>query len=508
MIGIAWVATGVPADGNALNEIYELHIAPWGYHADLREFLIAQSDEEDADSEKTADGKDKENSAPQSSSGADIDSKNFSIEGMVLYSYMANMYRDQQFIDSQKKSEIRTRLKLKYGTESTYVYGVPNFYFMTTFVDERIGEDYVYSKNPEVERNLRLSTKASEADFNELYVNFGSEKVRLRIGNQIYAWGTADVMNPTSYFNPFDAREFLFKEEDEMYYGIPSASAMFYFGTYVLEVVYAPIHVPMAIPPEGNFWFPRIKDVPVKILLEEQKGLEISGKNMAYGARFSGKIWDIDASLSAYHGPDKEPVFVPIAIEFPPNELMSISVKPEYYRVNKFGFDASMDINKFVVQCEASYSPDKHGLSEIPSDLYEVKLPIQVRKSHYVSYSAGFNYFIPMNKIIEGHDGDSVFTFEWDQSFFFKDEMEEPILNKMIITRIEDTYLDSKLKLKVTFIYETRERGYIFWPKAEWDFQNGLSVEISYANIQGNEDSFLYYYSDKDILLWKVRYTF
>lgn len=472
--------------------------------------FIAQAEEEEDGGDSGTEGKDKGKGTSLIPSGTQgsLDGKNFSLEGMILYSYLANMYRDQELVDAQKKSEFRTRLKLKYGTENTYVYGVPNAYFITTFVDERLGDDYVYSKKPFTGRNLRLSTKASEASFNELYVHISSEKARLRVGNQIFAWGTADVMNPTSYFNPFDAREFLFKEEDEMYLGIPAVSAMLYFGTYVLELVYAPVHVPMAFPENQNFWFPRITDVPVKILVEEHKGMEINGKNMAYGARFSGQVWGFDASVSAYHGPDKEPVFAPKEVVFPPNELMSISVVPEYYVINKFGFDASMDINKFVFQCEAAYSPDKRGLEKLPSNVYDVKFPLKVQKSHYFAYSTGFNYFIPMNKLIEGHDGDSVFTFEWSQSLFLDSEMEEPILTKMIITRIEDTYFDGKLKLKIAFIYEARDSGYIFWPKAEWDFQNGLSIEVSYANISGEEDSFLYYYKDNDILLWKVRYTF
>lgn len=471
-------------------------------------WYLAQSDEEEEGGESKSEEKNKNSGVSHETSSSESGGKTFSLEGMVVFSYLANMYRDQEFIDSQKKSEFRTRLKLKYGTDNTYLYAVPNAYFITTFIDERIGKDYRYSENFIIGRNLRLSTKASEATFNELYVNVGSEKARLRVGNQIFAWGTADVMNPTSYFNTFDAREFLFKEEDEIYLGIPAASAMLYFGTYVLELVYAPIHVPMGIPENGNFWFPRIKDFPVKVIVNEHEGLEINGKNMAYGARFSGKVWDIDTSISAYHGPDKEPVFVPREIVFPPNDIMSISVIPEYYVINKFGFDASMDINKFVMQCEIAYSPDKRGFEELPTNLYDVKLPLNVKKSHFLAYSIGFNYFIPMNRIIEGHEGDSIFTFEWSQSLFFNKEIEEPTITKMIVSRIEDTYFDSKLKIKITFIYEARDRGYIFWPKAEWDFQNGLSVEVSYANISGKEDSFLYYYNDNDILLWKIRYTF
>ncbi len=432
----------------------------------------------------------------------------FSLEGMAVLSHLVNTYREQDPSDANKKVEVRNRLKLKYGTDRLHVYAVPNAYFMTTFISEEIGRDYVYSEKTEVGRNLRLSTKASELTFNELYLHYSTDAFRLRLGNQIFAWGTADAFNPTSYFNPFDAREFIFKEDDELNQGVPAASGMFYIGNWVLEVVYVPVHVPMALPENDNFWFLRLTGMPLEAMVDDRGGMEMNGRNMAYGARFSGSVKGVDMSVSGYHGPDKEPVLVPSSVMFPPNEPVAIAVRPEYYIVNKMGFDASTSIDKFVVQCEMAYSPDKRGLEELPDDITGVSFPLPVKKSHYFSYSTGFNYFIPLNRVFEGHEGDTVFTFEWTQSLFFDRDLEEPMLSKLISTRIEDTYLDSHLKIKLTVIYETREWGYIFWPRVEWDFQNGLSVELAYANISGSEDSFMYYYRDNDIFMWKIRYSY
>ena len=387
---------------------------------------------------------------------------------------------------------------------------MPNVYFITTFIDEKIGRDYLYSENPEIKRNLRISTRASEISFNEMYLNYTAKKFRLRLGNQKFAWGTGDVINPTSYFNPNDVRELVFKEEDEISQGIPAASGMFYFDNYVLELVFAPIHIPMAIPENGNFWFPGMSGLPVRVLVLERDGLEPDGKNFAYGGRFSGSVSGMDLSVSAYHGPDKEAVFVPSGVVIPPGEMIAVEVRPEYYIINKIGMDASSNFDKFVVQCEMAYSPDKHGLVKLPGtlDLASVSLPLEVRQSHHFSYSTGFNYFIPLNRIFEGHDGDTVFTFEWAQSFFFRSYMEDPFLNRMVTARIEDTYLDGRLKLKFTIMYEAVEWGRILWPKIEYDFQNGLSLEISYAGISGSEESFFHYYRDHDIFLWKIRYTY
>ena len=434
----------------------------------------------------------------------------FSLQGLAVLSHMINTFSDQEHSEAHKKVEVRNRLKLKYGTENTYLFAVPNVYFITTFIDETIGQDYLYSEKPVVQRNLRLSTRASELSFNEMYLNYSASKFRLRLGNQKFAWGTGDVINPTSYFNPNDVRELIFKEDDELTQGIPAASGMLYFNPYVLELVFAPIHVPMAIPENGNFWFPRFSGLPIRALVLERDGLEPEGKNFAYGARLSRSVRGVDLSISGYHGPDKEAVFVPSGMVIAPGELIAVEVRPEYYLINKIGLDASSNFDKFVVQCEMAYSPDKHGLEKLPDtlDLESVSLPLEVRKSHFFSYSTGFNYFIPLNRLFEGHDGDTVFTFEWAQSFFFRSYMEEPFLNRVLTARIEDTYFDGRLLIKCTVIYEAKEWGRIVWPKIEYDFQNGFSIEISYAGISGSEDSFFNYYQDHDIFLWKIRYTY
>ncbi|MEZ4565798.1 MAG: DUF1302 family protein [Desulfobacterales bacterium] len=63
--------------------------------------------------------------------------------------------------------------------------------------------------------------------FRELYYNWSREKFRVRMGNQVIAWGTADFLNSTSYFNPSDLRELLFKDEDQVALPVPAVSGLF-----------------------------------------------------------------------------------------------------------------------------------------------------------------------------------------------------------------------------------------------------------------------------------------
>ena len=439
----------------------------------------------------------------------------FTYSGFIELESFVNTYKDQDFRDANKKNEIRNRLEIKYGTEKFFLFAVSNIYLFQTYLNEDAKEDYVYSREHRVSRNLRISSKESELRFDELYINYTMGNFRLRMGNQIYGWGTADAFNPTSYFNPHDLRELIFKDDDENKAGVPSISGMFFLGDYTLETVFVPVHIPIAMPPNGNFWSFVIDDHFFPVVFEEPRELDADISNCGYGARLSTSLGGVDMSVSGYHGPDREPVFLPYKTLILPNEPVAVLIKPKSYVVSMFGADFSATLGDFVMQVEAAYSPDKRGLVRQNFGDYEnMKLPLQVDKSQYMSYSIGFNYFIPINKLIDGHEGESVFTFEWFQSKYFNSDLYPPFLTDIITCRFEDSYFDGRIKTKISAIFDTKNGGTIFWPEVGYDFQNGFSVELSYAAIWGKgestreNNSVFYYFRDNDILMGKVRYEY
>lgn len=437
----------------------------------------------------------------------------FSLLGMVELENYIHAEKDQEPDEANKKNELRNRLKLRVGFENLYLYVVNNLYVHSSIVHDP-SEDYHYSEKTEVARNLRISSRDGEATFNELYFNCTSGRFRIRIGNQLYAWGTADAFNPTSYFNPYDARELLLKDDDEIKAGVPSLSALVFLDGYSLELVCVPVHIPMILPGTQNFWYLDFGTIPFSVDLEETDGLELAPGNAGYGARFTGTVRGIDFSLSGYHGPDREAVLMPYRTVLIPDEPISLRVAQQHYIINMIGFDLSSSFDKFVIQCEAAFSPDKRGLVE-PEDTSSITLPFKVASSSFISYAAGFNYFVPLSRILKGHEGETVFTLEWSQSRFFDDKIASPLISDIIICRIEDSYFSGRVPIAITAMIGTRERGYIFWPKLGYDFQNGLTIEIAYVNIigSGEDDSPFDYsifnsYRDKDIVMWSIRYVY
>lgn len=441
----------------------------------------------------------------------------FEFKGYTEFETFINTYKDQERKDANKKNELKNNIKIDILGEYLQFKMDINIYINSNIIDESINNEYFYSKDFEVFRNLRISDKSYEIIFNELFLTLGTELFRLRIGNQKYGWGTADAINPTTYFNPQDARELLFRDEDESRLAIPSASGMIFIGDYTLELVFAPIHIPMPMAETGNFWEIKYKEGPFPVKSYKPKGLDINSSNFAYGGRLSGSYFGSDISLSGYHGPDKDPTIIPNETSTPINEPVEFWIKPEYYTVNYMGIDFSKTFGPIVMQFETIYSPDKTGVidQDMPNtteELEDLDVPFEIEKSDYISYSVGFNYFIPLNRLIKDHEGTTLFTFEWHQSIFLDDKFMPPMYTDILLGRIQDDFFNSFIHIAITGAMETQNMGHVIWPEIGLDFQNGFTIKISYVNIKDfnrEEDrSIFVFYDDNDIIMIKLRYEF
>ena len=285
---------------------------------------------------------------------------------------------------------------------------------------------------------------------------------------------------------------------------------MFFIADSTLELVVAPVHIPMRLPPERNFWEIRYREGPFPVNIQEPDGLPPSVSNAAFGARYATSLAGVDMAASIYRGPDREPLFRPMRTVLVPSEPVSILVKPEYHSVTMAGLDFSMNFDRVVIQAEAAYSPDKNGVVE-QDYTPQMRFPFEVRTGHYVSYSAGFNYFVPLGLLLEGHEGETVLTVEWNQSRYFDGGIMAPLITDVLVVRLQDEFLGGRLKTFITFLWDARTDATVLWPSLGWDFKTGLSLELACASIsarEGRERSIFSFYSDNDIVTARVRYAF
>jgi hypothetical protein len=432
--------------------------------------------------------------------------------GFIELDNLVNTSSDQDFADAVKKNELRANLEVKYGRDDLHLFMKSDFYYAPDLCGADDPYDYRYAAESEVAHNLRISGPEAEADFNELYLNYRFSPFRLRLGNQLYKWGTADVLNPTAYFNAYDFREFLMRDDDQFKQGVPSLSFMHVHDRWTTELVFAFAHVPTLYAPSGNFWSLDMRKALYTSQVGSYDSLPTQWENTGIGGRLSTTVWGTDLSLSGYHGPDRDPVVVPESVSFTPNEPLALMLEPHYYIVDMLGMDLSKAVGDFVFQAEASYSPNKRSLvMQDLSMLGEVQIPFDTRETDFIAYAAGFNYFVPTARIFEDHGGETVFTLDWYQARYADDDLYGAYFTDLLTLRLQDTFLDGRLLFKYTAMFETQHDGTIHWPELTYDFQNGLAVTLAYAAIDGDLDGetiepLFYHYRDNDFVSFKIRY--
>lgn len=495
------------------------------FAADEKKTENKDKDEDEDEDENEDDDKKKKSTKKSTKKDDGKEKPEFSFKGKVEYEHFLNTYSQQSFLDANKKMEARAQFKIKYGIEAFYFYSVTNVYLQPSFIHDSLASQNKYSPSLTAYRNLSFSSPSFEVAFQELYLCYMSDVVRIRLGNQVFAWGTADTNNPTSYFSPSDMRELLFRGSDESKIGIPALAFMFFFDKMNLEIVFAPIHVGALNPTPGNFWSINLDNAPINIEYINGQPMAIDFFNFAYGARFSATVKGYDFAFSYYHGPDKNGLAVPSNTVIRSGEPLTVQIVPQYYIMNAFGFDFSTAIDKFTVQLELAYSFDKPALlSQSGSSL---TLPMDVTQTHYLSYSVGFNVKIPWKKIFKNHQGESMLTIEWSHSTYFVSSVEMPALPALIVLRYDDSFFESQLTFSFTAMYDVFKGGVVLWPKIGWDFQNSFKIELSYAFMYGvkysqytgqssqetvggySADNTLFYYmKDNSLVMLRLKYEF
>jgi hypothetical protein len=443
------------------------------------------------------------------------DSGPLTFEGFLEMENLFNAHKDQSFDDAVIKNEIRGKFKIRYGTDNAHVFLSPDLYLSSAVFQSESDKTCAYNDDFDVARNMRISDRGYEASLSEGYVHYGNSRARVRVGNQIYGWGTADVFNPTSYFNPYDMRETFFKDDDELKLGVPSISGMAFFEKFTVEMVIVPVHIPGILAEDGRYWEIHLDNYQLPIVFDDVHALSGGIENSAFGARVSSTILGTDVSVSAYHGPDKDFVYLPSRILVEPGEPVSVLVTPKTYPVSFLGMDFSKSLDSFVFQAELAYSPDKRTtLAQNPDSGEPIVFPYTVERSDYIAYAVGFNYFIPMHEWIEGHEGDTVLTMEWYQTRFLNRSRTEPVITDFISARFEDSYFKGRVPVACTCLVSLKNPGYVIWPRIGYDFQNGFSTTLSYLHLDGRSEalntteSLFYYFRNNDSLIWKLHYDF
>ena len=430
----------------------------------------------------------------------------FNIKVYTEYRGLISTYSKQDFSDIYKKHEFKTNINFKYGFSHFYLQSDSNVFLLPGFISQNLSKEYKYSSDFYIKRNGTITSEYAEIDFRELYLNYDKSIWRFRAGNQIHHWGTADAIKLTSYFNPFDMRELLFKNEDtELTMGVPSISALAFIGSDSLEIVFVPIHTPSRAPVTGTYWGLKHREGPFPVVIDEEKGIDSWIKGAGLGIKYYRNIKNFDTHLSLYRGPDKETLFRPVKTVSRPDEPVSIMVEPQYKLVTIAGIALSNTWERFIFQFEGIYSPDKRGVvnTKVDSSKIDDLLPFKIEKSHYFAYSAGFNYFVPFSPSKEG-----MLTAEWSRSHMLNDKIIKSFLSDIITIRVNEHFFQRKIETSLTAIINRSASLYVVSPLVRYKYNDHLSCEIKYAYTTVQKNNYYSGYKNNDFVEWRVRYEY
>ena len=319
-------------------------------------------------------------------------------------------------------------------------------------------------------------------NINEWFLRFKKDHFSASIGKQIYAWGTADLFNPTDNLNARDFTDFIENEK----IGALSLDMNYALRNWKFEFVMIPFFTPARLPLLNKRWSPLPEDFPLAV--DERDIPAKSLENAQYASRISTTIGGWDLSASYYYGFEGIPTGL-ISMPIP------MSVTPIYDKVRICGADFSTTIKGFEVHGETAYYRRDNK-----------------DRNDYLQFISGFNY--TFSDIIR--DQDAKVTLEYardeivrsgDNTARYADlELSHPFRNS-VMTKLEYEFSYSK-RIEISSVYNVNHEDFIIEPKFCYKPNDSWDFEVGFDILDGRSDSLFGAYARNDRGFVRTKYSF
>jgi len=336
-------------------------------------------------------------------------------------------------------------------------------------------------------------------DIRELYMDFYSDKVDVRIGKQQIIWGQADGVFITDIVSPKNLTEFLLWDFNEIRMGVTALKLNYYpKPDHDLEFVWIPTFTPTIAPENGSIWKPKAGFPAPPIFDFSQKDIKPSLQNSEFFARYTlsksaidlqiigGYTWDDDPSLHI----NKQFGIDPITNQA---VLTNLLIAPKHHRLVLGGASFSTEIKGFILRGEGAFYYDKHFQTKKPT------ATDALTQKNYINYVAGVDKTIGDWKI-SGQFIQKV-ILEYDENIK-NDEVDN--LATIMINR---TLMREKVRLEL-FSYVGLNNADAFIRFRAYYFPvDGVGIELG-TNIFIGDKGMFGQYDKNDMVYARVKYSF
>ncbi len=323
----------------------------------------------------------------------------------------------------------------------------------------------------------------------------------IRIGRQTINWGTADKINPTSNFNPYDFDDFLsFGDRSPV-----NALRLFYtLDQFNLEAGFVPVFKPSYIPINEyteNLFQTGYKGIRVVESAVSQPDENLSDGS-SFGIRLSSNLAGWDISASYFRGHTKFPI--PDSVIITPHDSVSFDMRSysSFPAIQVLGFDFSGSLFKLGLWGEFGiYFPKEHIIEK--KTILGVERDT-VLKDPYAKYVIGADYTF--------RDG-TYLNFQFVHGFV--NEYGDS-LNDYITFKIEKKFLNDRLKvaplgiaLEIPDWSNLDENyGYILNPSISYSPFDNVEFDVGGFVIDGKGENTFARIKEIDELYMKVKVSF
>ncbi|MGE0711459.1 MAG: hypothetical protein AB7N76_15845 [Planctomycetota bacterium] len=333
----------------------------------------------------------------------------------------------------------------------------------------------------------------------EFYAGLTVEKVELKVGYQIFGWGTGDLYNPTDNLNPIDFSD----PFDSRRIPVFAATVTIDLDWISLELASIPTFTRSRLPLK-NRRFDALASSPLPVLNPTDP--EVSLQNVQWGARAVAHLGGVDVSLSCFTGFNDLPSPRLALIQAP---QLALVVDPVYERIHVLGVDFATTLGVLGLEggrlAEVLKGIQLHG--EAAHFFNEGS-----RASDYLQFALGLNYQF-VDVILE-HDITLVLEFGSDIE---TKAAEDTLQNANRLDRVFKTALLARLVYAVSddlsfelnggVIFDGPENG-IVHPAAKWNVTNNLQLELAGDVFFGPDGTFFGQFRKEGRVIMEARWKF
>ncbi|RME74885.1 MAG: hypothetical protein D6776_04330, partial [Planctomycetota bacterium] len=181
--------------------------------------------------------------------------------------------------------------------------------------------------------------------FEEALVRGSWGTLDLEFGEKIFAFGSADLYNPTDLIWPVDYTDLLDSEK----IGVPALHLAWWpgGGDTALRLVWLPWFVPSRLPLPGERFFAFAPSRALPPVRERDLPPRTLGAG-EFVVRAESRLAGFDVSLTSYYGWHRLPVLEPLTTASPP----FVALEPRYTRRLVLGADFAREVGDFILAGE------------------------------------------------------------------------------------------------------------------------------------------------------------